>query len=181
MRKILQLVICSSLFNSAISFAQTSSKFDHHEAFAPIFYPAYGDEFRSASGAPGPKYWQNRADYKITAVLDDVNHSITASVTISYKNNSPEKLPFVWLQLDQNIYNPQSRGVASTATSGGRWANRAFEGGYEIRSVVLIEKNKEEKADYEVNDTRMQIRLSKPMKANSDSITIKIDYSFTIP
>ena len=78
--------IVSFLMISAYSFAQSGSKYDANEAFAPMFYPAYGDETRTASGTPGTRYWQNRADYKINATLDDVNHSISGSVIISYKN-----------------------------------------------------------------------------------------------
>jgi hypothetical protein len=68
----------------------------------------------------------------------------------------------VWLQLDQNIYSLESRANASTALSGGRYANQnEFEGGYNIKSVSLLIEGKEEKADYTINDTRMQIRLPK--------------------
>ncbi|MFI5154633.1 MAG: M1 family metallopeptidase [Chitinophagales bacterium] len=181
MRKLLLAALTNLLILPFIVSAQSVSKYDQHEAFAPFFYPTYGDEVRAASGTPGPKYWQNRADYKIAASLDDVNHRISGTVTISYKNNSPEKLTFVWVQLDQNIYNPNSRGIASTATSGGRWANRNFAGGYDIKSVVLLEKKKEEKADYSVNDTRMMIKLPKGLKANGDSVSFRIEYSFRIP
>src|SRR3954467_13882739 len=89
--------------------AQVSS-FDQHQAFNPEFYPNYGDNFRTAAGTPGPKYWQNGANYKIDVNLDDVNHSVAGSVLITYKNNSPVALPFVWLQAEQNIYSPESRG-----------------------------------------------------------------------
>src|SRR5919206_4302858 len=85
-----------------ISFGQ--SKYDYHEAFNPNFYPQSGNEFRSANGAPGPKYWQNRADYKIACTLDTTAHSVTGEVEITYTNNSPENLDFLWLQVDQNIY-----------------------------------------------------------------------------
>jgi len=180
--KICNFLLLSSLMMVAVSGkAQSGSNYDQHEAFAPMFYPAYGDEFRSASGSPGPKYWQNGADYKITANLDDVNHEITGTVTISYKNNSPEKLPFVWLQLDQNIYSQKSRSVAATAITGGRWANRNFDGGYTIQSVDLLYGKKEEKADYIISDTRMQIRLAKPVNPGGDSLKIRIAYQFTIP
>src|SRR5260221_12372997 len=125
MRRIYMFVIiCGLEIISVNASAQTQSKYNQYEAFAPLLYPAYGDEIRSASGAPGPKYWQNRPDYKINVTLDDVNHEISGSEIISYKNNSPEKLSFVWLQLDQNIYKPDSRGNASTSVSGGRYANR---------------------------------------------------------
>lgn len=144
-----------------------------------MFYPNYGDDIRTASGIPGYKYWQNRADYKINVSLDDVNNLIDGTVIISYKNNSPEKLPFVWLQLDQNIYSQQSRGVATTI--GARWANRNFDGGYNIKSVSIVTAGKEEPANFYINDTRMQIRLPKAIRANGDSIQFKIDYSFNIP
>jgi hypothetical protein len=60
-------------------------------------------DIRSADGTPGPAYWQNRADYKINASMDDQQHSIKGDVLITYTNNSPQSLSFVWLQLDQNI------------------------------------------------------------------------------
>lgn len=162
--------------------AQTTSVYDQHEAFAPFFYPAYGDEVRAADGTPGPKYWQNKADYKIEAALDDAKHQVAGSVQITYTNNSPQSLPFLWLQLDQNIYSLESRGVAATAVGGGRWANRnAFDGGYGIQSVSLIENGKAVPVKYEVVDTRMQIKLPKAVKGSGGSTQLKITYQFTVP
>jgi hypothetical protein len=161
-----------------------SSTFDQHEAFGPLFYPAYGDDLRAASGAPGPKYWQNRADYKIDARLDEVNQSLSGSVIITYKNNSPQNLPFVWLQVDQNIYSLTSRGNAVTDITGGRWANRgAFDGGYDLKSVELIDPatGKATPAKYLVSDTRMQIKLPSDLKAGGGTLKIRIAYSFKIP
>src|SRR3984885_4904856 len=136
------LTVAACLLTVQVTHAQsttTSNDYDSHEAFAPLFYPAYGDDVRTATGTPGPKYWQNSADYKVTADLDDENKSLSGTVVITYRNNSPQDLPFVWLQLDQNIYSQKSRGVAITDLSGGRWANRdAFDGGYELKSVELI-------------------------------------------
>ena len=168
----------------AQSTSTPTSVYDQHEAFAPLFYPAYGDDVRSAAGAPGPRYWQNRADYKIDARLDEVNQSITGAVTITYKNNSPLNLPFVWLQLDQNIYSDGSRGESVTEVSGGRWANRnAFAGGYELKSVEVINPatGKGVQADYLISDTRMQIRLPADLKADGGVLKIRIEYSFKIP
>ena len=175
------VIVCGLTAISHKSMAQAQSKYDQHEAFAPIFYPSYGDEVRTASGSPGPKYWQNRADYKINASLDDVNHVISGTVIITYKNNSPEKLSFVWLQLDQNIYSNQSRAVATTALGSRYDYTDDFEGGYDIKSVQLFDENKPEKANYIISDTRMQIKLSKPIKPNGDSAKFKIEYSFKIP
>ena len=63
-----------------ISFAQ--STYDAKEAFSPQFYPYPGNEFRSASGEPGPKYWQNRADYKINCTLDTTKQSVTVMLKL---------------------------------------------------------------------------------------------------
>lgn len=162
--------------------AQTNPVYDQHEAFAPFFYPSNGDEIRAADGTPGPKYWQNKADYKIEAVLDDVQHSVKGSVQITYTNNSPQSLSFLWLQLDQNIYSLQSRGVATTAITGGRWANRnEFDGGYTIKSVSLIENGKATNVPYDIVDTRMKVRLPKAVKSNGGNTQLKVTYEFIIP
>src|SRR5580658_9900784 len=133
-----KLFLLSLVINFFCLIVTAQSNYDQHEAFAPTFYPAYGDEVRMANGSAGPKYWQNGADYKINATLDDINNTVSGTVLITYKNNSPERLPFVWLQLDQNIYRDDSRSVAATAITGGRWANRDFNGGYDIKSVKVI-------------------------------------------
>jgi len=141
MKKI-YLIACGLLL-AAVPFsvmAQTkdSTGFDPHQAFAPDFYPYLGDNIRAADGTPGPDYWQNRADYNIAVTLDDQQHRVTGKVTVTYTNNSPQNLSFLWLQLDQNIYAQSSRGVATTTLSGGRWANaKDFDGGYTIKDVLL--------------------------------------------
>jgi hypothetical protein len=167
-------------------FAQTDSTrtsvYDQHEAFAPLFYPSQGNDIRAADGTPGPNYWQNRADYAINATLNDQEHSVTGNVTITYTNNSPQALSFVWLQLDQNIYNLESRAVATTAITGGRWANRnAFNGGYTIKSVSIIQNKKETPVQYEVNDTRMQIKLPSAIRPNGGAVSFQIEYKFIVP
>ena len=157
------------------------SKFDAHKAFDPMFYPSGSTEFRSAGGAPGEKYWTNRADYAIHSVLDTTQHSLSGDVTVTYTNNSPDALPFLWLQLDQNIYRADSRGEATNPVTGGRWSNRKFTDGAVIRSVVLLIDGKEIKADWLVTDTRMQIRLPQALKSGGGIIRFRINYSFSIP
>src|SRR3954466_7330560 len=100
------------LSNALIIVGFSQSRYDQHKAFDPNFYPQSGNDYRSASGEPGPKYWQNRADYKLACTLDTVNHTVTGTVEISYTNNSPDNLRFLWLQLDQNIYREESRASA---------------------------------------------------------------------
>jgi len=181
------LVFFLLVFEGLNGFAQGSpspsptSVFDQHEAFNPYFYTNNGNEYRSASGTPGPKYWQNRADYKISASLDTEKHILNGSVGIHYQNNSPEKLGFLWLQLDQNIYKLSSRSVATTQTNDGtRWANKDFDGGYTFGKVIVESGKKTYSANFTITDTRMRVDLEEPLLPGQ-AILIKIDYSFMIP
>jgi len=161
--------------------AQTPAAYDQHAAFSPLFYTQHGNEFRSASGAPGPRYWQNRADYDIQVTLDTAKHRVSGSVQIRYTNNSPDTLSFIWLQLDQNIYREDSRAEAASVVTGGRFTNRSFTKGYEISSVSLVQNGRTYEADYRVTDTRMKIQLPQVMKAGGGAVTVKIRYAFDIP
>ena len=157
--------------------ANAQSKYSAYELFHPLWNYGPVSPTRSAAGVPGPGYWQNSADYKIAVSLDDVANKITGDVEITYKNNSPDKLPFLWLQLDQNSFNTQSRGGKTTPINGGRFGNLAFEGGYKIESVTIDGKP----ANFIVEDTRMQIRLAAPLAEKVGTAKIKIAYSFTSP
>lgn len=159
-----------------------TTNYDPHVAFSPLFYSQNGNEFRSASGYPGPKYWQNRADYNIVANLDDKTNTVSGTVTITYKNNSPDQLPYIWLQLDQNLFSPESRGSA-LIKAGSRYGARGekVDGGYKITDLSVAKKSKALKFTSITEDTRMQIRLDEPMAANGDLITIKMNFSFIIP
>ncbi|MFD2886386.1 M1 family metallopeptidase [Chitinophaga cymbidii] len=178
---LLAVLLGSLCLPMALSAQQSASNFNAYKAFEPLFYESEGDDIRTASGRPGDKYWQNAADYRINVTFDDVKESISGSVVITYRNNSPETLPFLWLQLDQNIYKPESRGAAVTPVSGGRWANRNFNGGYTIGKVAVITGGKEQKADYEVVDTRMRVDLPTALKAKGGLVQLKVNFSFNIP
>jgi len=158
------------------------SNYDPHLAFSPMFYTQNGNEYRSASGYPGPKYWQNRADYNISATLDDQNNTVKGTVTITYKNNSPDLLPYLWLQLDQNLFEENSRGNGMIKP-GSRYGARGekVNGGYTITDLTVSEKSKPVKFTSITEDTRMQIRLDEPLGASGDVITVKMNFSFVIP
>src|ERR1700742_2075811 len=96
------------------------SKYNYRDAFGPNFYSKNGNEYRAADGQPGPKYWQNRADYQLTATLNDETNEITGSELLTYTNNSPQKLDFLWMQLDQNLFKTDSRGTAIVPLTGSR-------------------------------------------------------------
>jgi hypothetical protein len=160
-------------------FAQ--STYDHKKAFDPQFYPYPGSELRSASGQPGPKYWQNRADYSIIATLDTGIHALRSSVEINYTNHSPDELDFLWIQMDQNIYKQNSRASATTTQSGGRWANRNFTKGFELLSVTVESDSGTYKPKITETDTRMQVWLKKPLAGSGKNIKVKISYQFIMP
>lgn len=160
----------------------TAPKYDPLALFHPLFNMQPGNDYRTGSGAPGPRYWQNRADYQINATLDDQQNTITGEVTITYKNNSPEALPYLWLQLDQNAFSDSSRAAKSTLVTGGRFGNLGFSGGLAITSVQTeLGKGKFSATPYQITDTRMQVRLPEAVKANGEVVKIKVGYSFKIP
>lgn len=164
------------------SWAQTTSGYDQHQVFSPYFFQTNGNEYRSASGAPGPKYWQNRADYLIRATLNEQDTTVSGEVSVFYTNNSPDKLDFLWMQLDQNLFRPDSRGAATTPVSGDRFDVKGFaKGGYHIESVEVTYEGKTYHVDPVITDARMQVRLQTPVKADGDKITVRVKYSFAIP
>lgn len=169
-----------SLSLSTLSFAQQKSNYSYTEAFAPLFFNNNGDEFRSASGKPGPAYWQNNADYKITATLDDQKNTITGKVEVNYTNNSPDQLDYVWFQLDQNMFSKEGRGQAISPLTKSRYgdANASFDGGYTVSAVTDLTGKP---VDYIITDTRMQIRLAQALTAKGGKAGFKIQYSYTIP
>src|ERR1700758_1895590 len=104
MSKLLFLIACSCsvgiLSAQDIQNNPTSNHGSKFEALGTILPTP--NEYRTASGAPGPKYWQQKCDYDIKCSLDEVNLKLTGSETISYFNNSPNTLTYLWLQLDEN-------------------------------------------------------------------------------
>ncbi len=143
--------------------------------------------FRTASGAPGKDYFQNRADYDIKATLDDVNQKITASETIVYHNNSTDVLPFIWLQLDQNLFRPdvisrtsQTNSISEQGASlqqinpNAALATKDY--GHKITSV---RDQAGKPIKYTINQTMMRIDLPQPVGAGK-SVTFSIDWNFKI-
>ena len=161
----------------------TGPAYDARTLFNPSFIEQLATPTRTAGGQPGAAYWQNAADYQISARLDEKAARVTATVNITYTNNSPDALPFVWLQVDQNLFRADSRGAAATPVNGGRFGNaaRGFRGGDSLQTVTVSLHGKTLKADYRVTDTRMQIRLPEALKAKGDKLGIRISYAFNIP
>ncbi len=142
--------------------------------------------FRTASGAPGPAYYQQKADYKMNLELDDKNKKLYGSETITYHNNSPENLEYLWVQLEQNIERPDSKTplvenetLPKSITTDGfakKFVENPFPGGFNIDYVKDAKGNA---MKYTVNQTMMRIDLAKPLKSG-EKITFSIKWWYNI-
>ena len=152
------------------------SLYDPQAAFAPLALPEPASRYRSASGAPGPDYWQNRADYVIAARLDPKTKTLSGVVTITYTNNSPDALDALWLQLEQNIYRRDARaGVASGRT------RTQFTDGDVLDSVEIDAGGTFVAAKYLVSDTRLQVRLPAALGPAGRRTRLRIRYHYALP
>ncbi len=142
------------------------------------------NSYRTASGAPGKDYWQQKADYKMDIRLDDSKQRISGDETITYYNQSPDELPYLWLQLDQNMRandsdSPllQTGKMRDTLSSFSfRKYSDDFDGGFDIASVTDANGND---LRYIINKTMMRIDLSKPL-ASGSSTTFKISWAYNV-
>jgi hypothetical protein len=144
------------------------------------------NEYRTGSGEPGTKYWQQRADYTIDAEIDEPTNTLKGKETITYYNNSPETLKYLWLQLDQNINKKGNEDFGnyygpvrdSLPTLHMQYITRTieFEGGYSIQSVT----DKTNKSlPITINNTMMCIDLPVAIKTG-ESYTFNIAWSYPI-
>ena len=156
-----------------------TSVYDPLQTFAPLTLPDPVNVYRAGNGTPGPDYWQNRADYVIRASLDPRTALLSGSEVITYTNNSPQALASLWLQLDQNIYRKEARARYVRASS--RRSIDEQTDGDVLEAVQIGQAGQPIKADYVVSDTRMQIRLARPLAPRGGRLEIHIQYHFTVP
>ena len=167
--------------------ADTSKKVNQSNFRALEDWPAAND-VRRASGAPGAKYWQQQVDYTIKVSLDTTTHRLSGSEVVTYHNNSPDKLAYLWFQLDQNIEKSDSRAAAmSGAIPKGidprfrRFLMSDVEGGYTLARVQLIDAaGKRKDAPYRINGTQMRVELDAPV-ATGQVAKLAIDWSHEVP
>ena len=170
-----------AIFSPALAAELDDDKFRQLEEILPT-----PNEQRLASGAPGPEYWQQRADYDIAVELDDVNQRITGQESITYTNNSRDPLPYLWMQLDQNIFQHDSTGMLSRNAPGfEEFSYRAFdhyltretfEGGYDIAAV---QDDDGKPLPHTIVDTMMRIDLPKPLRPGK-SIEFSVQWAYNI-
>lgn len=146
------------------------------------------NEYRTASGAPGPKYWQQRCDYNIKAKLDEKALKITGSETVTYYNSSPDVLTYLWLQLDENQHstinnanyqnsNPLPRQI-STQQMDAVTDSKGDNGYGDIISKLTDATGK--KLNYTINKTMMRVELPQLLKPGQKFI-FNCDWSYKIP
>ncbi len=143
--------------------------------------------FRTASGAPGPAYYQQQADYKINIELDDLNKKIYGDEIVTYTNNSPDKLDYLWVQLDQNIRSKDSPSLIRDSSKlvepayipnsfDDDFLKKPFDGGFNINHVRGIDNKP---LDYFINQTMMRIDLPEPLKTGQ-SFSFKVKWNYNI-
>lgn len=142
--------------------------------------------YRTASGAPGPEYYQQRADYKMDIELDDKNARLYGVETVTYYNNAKEQLEYLWMQLDQNILSPTSKTplvestLADPAISVAGFAKKyiapKFEGGFKIE---YVKDASGAPMNYTINETMMRIDLPQPLK-HGEKISFSVKWWYNI-
>ena len=178
------------VFTSALGYAQQApkpepphwqGKFEQLDQILPT-----PNEYRTGSGSPGPKYWQQQADYIISGELNDDSQTITGSETITYTNNSPDALKYLWMQVDQNI-NAKDNNTAKVTTSSIKDSLSTkelatslslydFPGGYNIRS---LKDASGQALTYFVNQTMLRVDLPKPL-ASGQKFVFQVEWSYKI-
>ena len=191
--KKLKYLFLSVVFISASTFAQDQEKPERKPGHENTnkFKQLY-DEFstpnmyRTASGAPGPSYYQQQADYKMDIELDDENAKISGFETITYTNNSPDQLKYLWVQLDQNMRAKDSKtplidgsGVPSAqqpSTFASKYMTDGFDGGFNIQEVKDINGRP---LQHMINQTMMRVELPKALNAG-EKISFSIKWWYNI-
>ena len=143
--------------------------------------------YRSASGAPGPDYYQQQANYKMDIELDDKNAKIYGEETITYINNSPDDLEYLWVQLDQNVREKNNKsdlrnssqlsGAMPASQFAGTHLSAGFDGGFKIQHV---KDDSGKDLPYTINQTMMRVDLPAALKSK-DQISFSIKWWYTIP
>ncbi|MEY4894189.1 MAG: hypothetical protein RL751_1002, partial [Bacteroidota bacterium] len=142
------------------------------------------NSYRAASGAPGHAYYQQKADYKMTLVLDDAKQRLDGVETITYTNNSPDPLAYLWLQLDQNIYDQNADSKVIEVEKMENFKSVAdlrkrdfyYDGGFKIEKITNMSG---QPMKYFINKTMMRIDLAKPLLPGQ-SISFQIKWWYNI-
>ena len=182
----MQFLLCSILTAQDIQNNPGSNHGNKFEQLGSVLPTP--NEYRTASGAPGPKYWQQRADYDIKCELDEPNLKLSGSETITYYNNSPDVLTYLWFQLDENEHSTVKNADYQTSSKmPSQTTDKAIslieedksDNGYGVNITKLVDATGK-KLEYVVNKTMMRVDLPAPLKPGQKFI-ISIDWNYKIP
>lgn len=153
---------------------EPTGPFDPQALFAPLQLPNPANAIRNGAGRPGAAFWQNRADYSIDARIDPATRTLHGEETITYTNHSPDALDALWLQLDQNIYRPDSRGALASP-----WPKKPgmATDGYQLDAIEIDGKP----VSHLVDDTRLRIDLPTALRGHGGQLRLHIRYHYTVP
>jgi hypothetical protein len=188
--KLYRLPLLCLLLSSVITFAQNEAEKQNGHNDTNKFRQMYDlmatpNMYRTASGAPGPEYYQQQADYKMDIELDDKNARLSGVETITYHNNAKESLDYLWLQLDQNRRNKNSvtkknsSSYIDPAISTQGFSKKYFEEDAERGfNIMSITDDKGKPLSYTINETMMRINLVEPLPHGAKMVfTIKWWYN----
>ena len=178
MRNTLSLTLCILTIASAIAQDNTN-----HNKFKQLKEEvATPNVYRNAAGAPGHMYYQNRADYAMNITLNDGEQKITGEETITYHNESPDDLEYLWIQLDQNVraktsdtYKIQSSSIRGASFNSLKRLHSDFDGGFKITEVSMNGKP----LKHTINKTMMRIDLDTPLKAG-EQVSFNINWWYNV-
>jgi hypothetical protein len=185
----ISLLLCGLLLSCfAHAQIQNNNNSNHANKFEQLGTILPGpNEQRTASGAPGAKYWQQRVDYDIKCELDEKNNKLTGSETITYINNSPDVLPYLWLQLDENEHSTvnnanyqqsNSMPVQTTDKVLDRFDERKSDNGYGVNITKLTDLTGKP-LTYTINKTMMKVDLPVPLKPGQKYV-FNVDWNYNI-
>jgi hypothetical protein len=182
----LQLLICSLIFAQNIQNNPGSNHGNKFEQLGTVMPTP--NEYRTASGAPGPKYWQQRVDYDIRCELDEPNNKLSGSETITYHNNSPDVLSYLWLQLDENQHSTVKNAdyqngsnlprESMTDKVIDRLEERRTDNGWGVNIIKLTDITGKS-LKYLVNKTMMRLELPVPLKPGQKFV-FNVDWNYKL-
>ncbi len=184
-------ILFALLFTNFVFGQETSTSTQKQEINPDKFKQMYDllatpNMYRTASGAPGPEYYQQKADYKINIELDDKTQKLYGEETITYYNNAKESLDYLWIQLDQNIrsrksltpliQNSQTDPAINVSGFSRKYLEDKFDGGF---NIVHVKDSKGNNMNYSINQTMMRVEIPKLLK-KGEKITLDIKWWYNI-
>lgn len=188
MRKIAIFILLALSITTQAQY-QSNPGSNHGNKFEELgFLLPTPNEYRTATGAPGPRYWQQRCDYDMNIDLDEVNNIITGSETVTYYNNSPNTLSYLWLQIDENFHNPQAD---NNWTGTGKMQSRMTDQqlnqlepwrrleGYGVNIIKLTDAT-DKALKFTIVKTMMRVDLPVDLKPGQKYV-FKVSWNYRIP